>query len=78
MAKKERKVATKTSVAEKPSKELYEVRHIENVSPDEVDQLIVEEQQTNPRFLWAEKLPEGDGEYTVVLVYRRTSSTDLG
>ena len=80
MAKKKRKAKkatperfTATARAKAAEKEQYEVRQIENVPEDEVDALIVEEQQTNPRFLFARAIPEGDGEFTVILVYRRAS-----
>lgn len=70
MAKKKgKKIAAETF--EKRPKEEYEVRQMQDVPAGEVDAFIVEEQRTNPRFLYAYKVPEGDGEFTLILVYRR-------
>jgi hypothetical protein len=71
MAKKPKNIKPKAAKMATVPKDQYDIVQIENVLPDEADRIIVTEQRTNPLFLYGQKIPEGDGEFTLILVYRR-------
>ena len=52
-----------------PEKRAFKVVQIENVKPERKDRLIFLA-QGNPQYVSHQVFPEGDGEFTIVFVYR--------